>query len=686
MVKKNYIKIIFCTVLALSCMLSFGEMTAYAASLKAPSITSENTSATSVKLKWKKDSSAKKFTIYRSTNKSKGYKVLKTVNNSTLSYTDKKLTCGKTYYYKVKAINGKNSKTSKVKSVKVVPKKVSSISAISAKCGEITVNYGKSSGASGYQLCTSNSANGKFTPISTANVTSVTQNVQMGSTAYYKVRAYKTVNGKKVYSAYSKTIAATALSHTYSSVETVIGATCTQGGLQKYTCTVCGNTYTQATDKTSHSYVAIQSVPATCGTDGYTLYKCSVCGDEYKSNFTPATGQHSFGSSVIINPPTCTSAGTQSQVCSVCGYAVKSVVPPLGHDMSKSVVTQPTCTESGYTTHFCTRCDYSEVSDFTEPLGHTTDGSDFYISNDGKLVKNCTRCGDAVEMSTYSVDISSLTDFELDGVAKFESAKQKLTLTSSSVASKFEITGNANDITISIDATDASIDTEIKLNNATVNNSTLADDCIRINDKSPLNENDDGTDEVPLVSISAKDGTENTLSVTGKGNAIDSNTKLELKGHGTLNITTGTSTSINSIGKVTIKNLTLDIKSQNRGIDTKDETTDPTTGLVINEDYASIEVGANANVTINSVDDGIRCKNIEFLAIDSDKNPDDLGSVFNITAGADGIQLEGKKGITMNSGTMTLSGVKYDINFKKTNASVTINNNAVLNYKTTNRA
>ncbi len=481
MAKKNYIKIIFCTVLALSCMLSFGEMTAYAASLKTPSITSENASATSVKLKWKKDGSAKKFTIYRSTSKSKGYKAVKTVGKSTLSYTDKKLTCGKTYYYKVKAINGKKSKTSKVKSVKVVPKKVSSISAVSAKCGEITVNYGKSSGASGYQLCTSNAANGKFTAISTANVTSVTQNVQMGTTAYYKVRAYKTVSGKKVYSAYSKTVSTTALSHAYSSGETVIGATCTQGGLQKYTCTICGNSYTQATDKTAHNYVVVQSVQPTCGTDGYTLYRCSICGDEYKNNLIPATGNHSFGESVIINPPSCTSAGTANRVCSVCGYAVKTVVPALGHDMSKSVVTEPTCTNQGYTTHYCTRCDYSETSDFTEPLGHTTDGSDFYISNDGKLVKDCTRCKEPVEMTTYSIDISNLADFELTGVAKYESAKQKLTLTSSSLVSKFEIMGNASNITISVDATDASIDTEVKLNNASINNSTFADDCIRIN-------------------------------------------------------------------------------------------------------------------------------------------------------------------------------------------------------------
>ncbi len=199
--------------------------------------------------------------------------------------------------------------------------------------------------------------------------------------------------------------------------------------------------------------------------------------------------------------------------------------------------------------------------------------------------------------------------------------------------------------------------------------------------KTPLNENEDGTDEVPFVSISAKDGTQNSLTVAQKGgNAINSNTKLDLKGHGTLRLDT-VSTAINSIGKVTIKNLTLDIKSQNRGIDTKEDIKDDA-GNVVDSDYANIEVGANANVTINSTDDGIRCKNIEFLAIDLEKDPEDVGSVFNITAGADGIQLEGKKGITMNSGSMTLSGAKYDINCKK--GYIKVNSPATISYQTTN--
>lgn len=720
MAKKNYIKIIFCTVLALACMFSFGEIDAYAASLKAPSVTAESTSATSVKLKWKKNKAAKKFTIYRSTKKNKGFKAVKTVKKSTLTYTDKKLTCGKTYYYKVKAINGKKSKTSKVKKVKVVPVKVKTISAASSKCGEITVTYGKSSGASGYQLSCSPTAKGKFTVVNTSKQTSFTHSLDMGTAAYYKVRAYKTIKGKKVYSSYSKVVSATALSHSYGAPVTLVNATCTSGGSQSYTCTYCGYSYTQVTPAVPHSYVQNVVAP-TCGADGYTLNVCLSCKDTFKSNITPATGNHTYSRAVTLTPATCTTNGTQAQTCTVCGkivttvinatghslddgtvtkeatctengtltkkcknalcnYSETYVIPALGHDI-KSTVVAPTCTEPGYTTNECTRCDFTETVDITDALGHSTDSSNYRLTDGNKLVKDCTRCNEPIEMTTYTVDLSNLADFELVGVAKYESAKNKLTLISSSIVSKFELSGSAENLTVSLDATDASIDTEIKLNNASINNSTFADDCIRINDKSPSNENEDGTDQVPLVSISAKDGTTNTLIVAQKGgNAIDSNAKLELKGHGLLSLDT-VSTSINSIGKITIKNLTLNIKSQNRGIDTKEDIKD-TAGNVIDSDYANIDIDANANITINSTDDGIRCKNVEFLALNLDKNPDDVGTVINIKAGADGIQLEGKKGITMNSGSMTLSGSKYDINCKK--GSITVNSPATLTYSTTN--
>ena len=74
--------------------------------LKAPAVTAKSKAKKQVKLTWKKVSGAKKYTVYRATSKNGKYTKIATTKK--LSYTNKKLKSGKTYYYKVKAI-AKNS-------------------------------------------------------------------------------------------------------------------------------------------------------------------------------------------------------------------------------------------------------------------------------------------------------------------------------------------------------------------------------------------------------------------------------------------------------------------------------------------------------------------------------------------------------------------------------------------------
>lgn len=56
---------------------------------------------TSVKLTWKKASAATKYVLYRSNNKSTGYKSIKTLGKSSTSYIDTNLKPATTYYYKL---------------------------------------------------------------------------------------------------------------------------------------------------------------------------------------------------------------------------------------------------------------------------------------------------------------------------------------------------------------------------------------------------------------------------------------------------------------------------------------------------------------------------------------------------------------------------------------------------------
>lgn len=67
---------------------------------------------TAVKLSWQKDSKVNGYEIYRSTDGGKTYKLLKKISkNSTVSYTDKKVSRGKTYYYKIRKWKKVNKKT-----------------------------------------------------------------------------------------------------------------------------------------------------------------------------------------------------------------------------------------------------------------------------------------------------------------------------------------------------------------------------------------------------------------------------------------------------------------------------------------------------------------------------------------------------------------------------------------------
>ncbi len=77
--------------------------------------------------------------------------------------------------------------------------------------------------------------------------------------------------------------------HDYDAV--VKEATCTEEGYTTYTCTVCGDSYTDDYQLPSdHSYVEVVTEP-TCSEIGYTTYTCSACGDSYVDNEVPPAHQ-----------------------------------------------------------------------------------------------------------------------------------------------------------------------------------------------------------------------------------------------------------------------------------------------------------------------------------------------------------------------------------------------------------
>ena len=73
----------------------------------------------------------------------------------------------------------------------------------------------------------------------------------------------------------------TKCSHSQSS-EITKAATCKETGIKTYTCSVCGDSYTEEIAKlTTHSYTSKVTKTATCKESGIKTYTCSVCGDSY---------------------------------------------------------------------------------------------------------------------------------------------------------------------------------------------------------------------------------------------------------------------------------------------------------------------------------------------------------------------------------------------------------------------
>lgn len=574
------------------------DIEAYAASVSKPAVTAVNTSPTSVKLSWKKVKGAKKYIIYRSNKKSKGYKAIKTLTKT--SYTNKKLTCGKKYYYKVAAVKGSKKSNSKVLAVTAKPAKMSKPSAVS-DCRSIKISWKKASSVSGYQVY---SVTDKAV-LTTTKSTSYTQNgLGLSSVKQYKIRAYKTVGKKKVYGSYSAAVtASTSSAHT------------AQG-----------------------SWSIIKK--ATCSSKGSKVNTCSVCGTQMTEEIGIDPSKHSFVTNTVS--PTCTAAGAVIVQCEYCSKVLSRTN--------------------------------------TEATGHNY-SSAYHVDKDGFRVYNCLNCSAVKREATCVIDLTSRTvstaeaypDLAVFSVS--EKGNDKLDINPNGLF-EFEIVGAAENLTIDVNADK---DVDIKLAGVTVTNDSrdafdikkLADIDKTDADGNPvLDENGEKDTRVPEVTISAKDGTQNTVTVTTSGNAFDSECELSFKGHGALYIDTA-ATSITSSAKVNIKNLTMIINSQNRGIDTKTETiktvTNPITGVVTQvtlTDYYNLKVGSDANITIESIDDCIRCKNMEITALNTANGEKDSIIVLNSSTG-DGIQVEGGTGFTASSGDIKIKAAKYAFNCKE---------------------
>lgn len=155
-----------------------------------------------LKVSWSKVAGATGYEIYRSTSKTGTYTRIGT--SKTTSYTDKKAAVNKCYYYKVKAKNAYSYCTSAFSgSTRGIILKAPAVTGkrISKKYARLT--WKKNTKATGYVIYRSTKKNSGFKKIATVKsntkVTYTDKTVKKNKTYYYRIKAYKKLDGKIFY-------------------------------------------------------------------------------------------------------------------------------------------------------------------------------------------------------------------------------------------------------------------------------------------------------------------------------------------------------------------------------------------------------------------------------------------------------------------------------------------------------
>lgn len=366
----------------------------YAAAFDKPAVTVSSTGDATVRISWKKVSGATKLTVYRSVKKGSGYNAVKTIKgNKAGSYTDKKLTFGKKYYYKIRAVSGKKSKTSSVQAVTVG--QAGGLKATGG-AGTIQLQWTKVSGAKGYEVYISDRKDGKYKKVKTLSKTTYKHTgLSCSKTYYFKVRAYKTKSGKQVRSAFSPVKSGKTKGHAFSAWSVQKKAGCTTAGSKVRTCKICRKKETASIAKTGHTYKK-KTVAPTCTQKGYSVSTCSACGYTVKAQYTPAKGHQLVLRETVM--PTCIADGARLYTCAVCGAEIAEV---LGRDTAPHCYawfTQaPSCMQAGYRVLQCTLCGRVQQNTFTiiGALGHDLPDAPVF-TEDGTSLWICRRCNKIV--------------------------------------------------------------------------------------------------------------------------------------------------------------------------------------------------------------------------------------------------------------------------------------------------
>lgn len=170
------------------------------------------TSLQGLSVSWRSVSGANGYEVYRSMYPNSGYSLMQRITSeSVCSYANGSgLKTGATYYYRVRAykiVDGKTFYGNWAVCAGVPTLKTNAITKLKVKKKKITVSWTKTPYANGYQIFRATSYNGSYKCVKTIKKQKTTKwknsKLKKKTTYYYKVRSYKVISGKKVYSGFS---------------------------------------------------------------------------------------------------------------------------------------------------------------------------------------------------------------------------------------------------------------------------------------------------------------------------------------------------------------------------------------------------------------------------------------------------------------------------------------------------
>ena len=172
----------------------------------APTVTMTYSDGGKPKLTWSAVSGATSYRVYRSESRGTGYSLLGTTTST--SYVNTGAAVGKTYYYRVKAVNsaGTSAYSNIVSGTARTPAPAAPVlkGGTSSASGKPQLTWAAVNGAAKYDVYRSNRADGTFSKVgSTDKTTYVNTGAAKGVTYFYKIRAV----GASGASGFSNTVA-----------------------------------------------------------------------------------------------------------------------------------------------------------------------------------------------------------------------------------------------------------------------------------------------------------------------------------------------------------------------------------------------------------------------------------------------------------------------------------------------